>query len=115
MTGGLPGALDHPGPTLLYPQAEGRGNVWLTKRSSGQRKTLAGLLQRQRSLCHRACLAGVPARGGFCVEIQIIRLAAYRAVALPTLALPAFIRISHRSSLSIYYLPAAGAVDLFAA
>ena len=32
VTEGLPGALDHPGPALLYPQAEGRGNVWLTKR-----------------------------------------------------------------------------------
>ena len=26
---GLPGVLGHPGAKLLYPQAEGRGNVWL--------------------------------------------------------------------------------------
>ena len=33
VTGGLSDALERPQPTLLYPQAEGRGNVWLTKRS----------------------------------------------------------------------------------
>ena len=49
MTGGLPGVLEHPGPTLLYLQAEDRGNVWLTKRSSGQPKTLTGLLQNEDS------------------------------------------------------------------
>ena len=33
LTGGLPDVLGHPGPTLIYPQAEGRGNVWLTSDS----------------------------------------------------------------------------------
>ena len=32
-TGGVSDALERPQPTLLYPQAEGRGNVWLTKLS----------------------------------------------------------------------------------
>ena len=40
MSGRLPAARGPPALTLLYPQAEGRGNVLASKRSEAQPKTL---------------------------------------------------------------------------
>ena len=40
MSGRLPAVRGPPVPTLLYPQAEGRGNVLASKRSEAQPKTL---------------------------------------------------------------------------